>query len=176
MSGGAHGGVNVVGPYSEQAVEPLRDPALGEEIAKVAASYPTKQAALLPALHLVQRKYAWVSPESQAFVAKILGITPAHVQGAVSFYTLFRTRPMGRHHIQVCRTLSCALRGSEEILEHLQRRLGIGEGEVTPDGRFSLVAVECLGSCGTAPMFQVNDDYHENLTIEKVDEILERMK
>ena len=149
---------------------------LARRVDEAVARYPNKMAALLPALHLVQREFGWVPVEAQEWVARRLDLPAAHVHGCVSFYTLYRSKPAGRHHIQVCRTLSCALRGSEEILEHLQRRLGIGEGEVTPDGRFSLVAVECLGSCGTAPMFQVNDDYHENLTIEKVDEILERMK
>jgi NADH-quinone oxidoreductase subunit E len=148
---------------------------LSRKVDEVAARYPNRMAALLPALHLVQRQMGWVSLEAQAWVARKLGLPPAHVHGCVSFYTLFRTRPMGRHHIQVCRTLSCALRGGEEILGHLKRKLGLEEGEVTPDGRFSLVSVECLGSCGTAPMFQVNDDYHENLTIEKADALLEGM-
>jgi NADH-quinone oxidoreductase subunit E len=93
----------------------------------------------------------------------------------VTFYTLFRTKQMGRHHIQVCRTLSCSLAGNDEMLAYLQGKLGIGPGEVTPDGRFSLVLVECLGACGYAPMMQVNDDYHENLTQEKVDALLESM-
>ena len=166
---------NVVGPYAEDPVPPLEDPALAEEISAIAAGYPTKLAALLPALHKVQRKYGCVSPEAQAFIARLLEVTPAHVQGAVSFYTLFRTRPVGRHHIQVCRTLSCALAGNERVIGHLQDKLAIAPGQVTSDGRFSLVAVECLGACGYAPMFQINDDYHENLTLEKVDALLESL-
>src|SRR5262245_36788900 len=163
-------------PYAKEPVAPLEDPALAKEIAAVAALYPTKQAALLPALHMVQRKHGWISPAAEAFVARELGLHPSHVQGAVTFYTLFRTRPMGRHHIQICRTLSCALAGNEEMIAYLQKKLGIGPGEVTPDGRFSLVLVECLGACGYAPMFQVNDDYHEHLTQEKVDALLESME
>jgi NADH-quinone oxidoreductase subunit E len=97
------------------------------------------------------------------------------VHGAVTFYTMYKQRPMGRYHIQVCTTLSCMLRGSDELLEHLKRKLGISEGEVGADGRFSLVRVECLGSCGTAPMLQLNDDYHEDLTPEKVDRLLEEL-
>jgi NADH-quinone oxidoreductase subunit E len=85
---------------------------------------------------------------------------------------MYKQRPSGRHHIQLCTTLSCMLRGSDELLAHLERKLGIHEGETTPDGKFSLVRVECLGSCGTAPMFQLNDDFHENLTIDAVDRLL----
>jgi NADH-quinone oxidoreductase subunit E len=94
----------------------------------------------------------------------------------VTFYPLFKTRPMGRHHIQVCRTLSCALAGNEDLIAHLQERLRIEPGETTADKRFSLVLVECLGACGYAPMCQINDDYHEHLTIEKIDALLETMK
>ena len=167
---------NVVGPYSETPVTPLEDPQLAAEIAAIAAGYPTKQAALLPALHLVQRKYGHIAPEAQAFIARLLEVHPVHVQGAVTFYTLFRTKPVGRHHIQVCRTLSCAIGGNEQVIDHLQNKLGIKPGEVTPDGRFSLVLVECLGACGYAPMFQVNDDYHEHLTPAKIDALLETFK
>ena len=165
----------VEAPYSREPVAPLEDPDLAREIAAVAAGYPTKQAALLPALHLTQRKHGWISPAAEAFVARELGLMPSHVAGAVTFYTLYKTRPMGRHHIQVCRTLSCAISGNEEMIEYLKTKLGIQPGEVTADGRFSLVLVECLGACGYAPMFQVNDDYHEHLTQEKVDALLESM-
>jgi len=168
--------LNVIGPYSAEAVRPLEDHDLAIQIAKTAARYPTLQAALLPALHMVQRKYGFISPAAEAFVGRELGLHPSHVHGAVTFYTLFKTKPSGRWHIQVCRTLSCALAGNEQVIDHLERKLGIGPGETTPDGRFSLVLVECLGACGYAPMFQVNDDYHENLTIEKVDALLEGMK
>ena len=167
--------LHAIGPYTAAAVKPLEDAQLGEEIAQIAAGYPTKQAALLPALHRVQRKYGHISPEAEALVARLLDVTPAHVQGAVTLYTLFKTRPMGRHHIQVCRTLPCALAGNEGVIEHLEKKLSIRPGQVTPDGRFSLMLVECLGACGYAPMFQVNDDYHESLTIQKIDELLDRL-
>jgi NADH-quinone oxidoreductase subunit E len=173
---GKHEPLLTIGPYSAARVVPMEDAALAQEIAATAARYPTKQAALLPALHKVQAKYGHISAEAEAFVARELGLHPAHVHGAVTFYTLFRTRPMGRHHIQVCRTLSCAIGGNEMVIEHLEKKLGIKPGETTPDGRFSLVTVECLGACGYAPMFQVNDDYYENLTIEKIDALLESFK
>ncbi len=138
--------------------------------------YPVPQSALLAVLHLIQKERGYVADEDMEYAAAKVGVPVAHVAGVVSFYTMFRRKPAGRHHIQVCRTLSCQLRGSREILEHLRKRLGIGEGEVTPDGRFSLVTVECLGSCGTAPVMQVNDDYHENLTPERLDALLDSMK
>jgi len=143
------------------------------QVDRVVGRYPSPRAALLPVLWECQRRKGWIDPDSVAWVAKRLGTTAAHVHGAVTFYTMYKQRPMGRHHIQICTTLSCMLRGSDELLEHLKAKLGIGEGETTPDGKFSLVRVECLGSCGTAPMFQLNDDYHENLTIEHVDALLD---
>lgn len=138
--------------------------------------HPRAQSALLEVLHLIQEERGYIADEDMEYAAARVGVPPAHVAGVVSFYTMLRRKPAGRHHIQICRTLSCQLRGSREILEHLRKRLGIREGEVTPDGRFSLVTVECLGSCGTAPMIQVNDDYHENLTIERLDALLDSMK
>ncbi len=138
--------------------------------------HPRGRSALLEILHLIQEERGYIADEDMEYAARKVGVSPAHVAGVASFYTMLRRKPAGRHHIQVCRTLSCQLRGSRELLEHLKRRLGIGEGEVTPDGRFSLVTVECLGSCGTAPMMQVNDEYHENLTLERVDALLDSMK
>lgn len=149
---------------------------LARKVEEAAARYPSRMAAVLPALHLIQREFGWVPVEAQEWVAERLGVPAAHVHGCVSFYTLYRQKPVGRHHIQICRTLSCALRGAGEITAHLEKRLGIKPGETTADGRFSVVEVECLGSCGTAPMFQVNDDYHENLTTESVDRLLETMR
>jgi len=138
--------------------------------------YPEARSALLEVLHLIQKERGYIADEDMEYAAAKVGLPVARVAGVVSFYTMLRRKPVGRHHIQICRTLSCQLRGSREILEHLKKRLGIGEGEVTPDGRFSLVTVECLGSCGTAPMMQVNDDYHENLTLERLDALLDSMK
>ncbi len=137
------------------------------------ARYPQPKAALLPVLWEVQQAKGWVDGESEAWVANRLGVSPAHVHGAVTFYTMYKQKPSGKYHIQVCTTLSCMLRGSDELVDHIKSKYGIEEGETTPDGKFSLVRVECLGSCGTAPMFQLNDDYHEDLTLDKVDALLD---
>ena len=138
--------------------------------------YSRSESALLAVLHLIQEERGYLALEDQQWVARRMELPVAHVAGVVTFYTMFRTNPPGRHHLQVCRTLSCQIRGCRELLQHLEKKLGIREGGVTPDGRFSLVTVECLASCGTAPMMQVNDDYHENLTRERLDALLDSMK
>ncbi|HTV19157.1 MAG TPA: NAD(P)H-dependent oxidoreductase subunit E [Polyangiaceae bacterium] len=143
------------------------------ELADILARYPNKMAACIPALHLCQNANDnWVSPEVIQFVSERLELPAAHVQGVVTFYTLFNQHRPGKHQVWVCRTLSCALRGSDAILDHCQRRLGVGIGQTTADGKFTLRTAECLASCGTAPMMQVDKTYYENLTPEKVDEIL----
>jgi len=143
------------------------------ELAEILSRYPNKMAACIPALHLCQNANDnWVSPEVIQFVSERLELSAAHVKGVVTFYTLFNQHPPGKHQIWVCRTLSCALRGSDQILDHCQRRLGVGIGQTTADGKFTLRTAECLASCGTAPMMQVDKTYYENLTPEKVDEIL----
>ena len=131
---------------------------------------------MLPALWKVQEQEGSISLEAMAAVAKYLGVHVSRVYGVVTFYTMFHHEPIGRYHIQLCKTLSCALCGKGEILEHLKERLGIDVGETTEDGRFTLSQVECLGSCGTAPVMQVNDTLYENLTPEKVDEILKELE
>jgi NADH-quinone oxidoreductase E subunit len=138
----------------------------------IIARYPKKEAAMLPVLYLAQQEFGHIGPEAIDYVAKLMGQTPARVYGVVSFYTMFNMKPIGRHHIQVCRTLSCALRGSERVTALIKQKLGIEPGQTTPDRRFTLSEVECLASCGTAPMMQINDDYYESLTEEKIDEIL----
>jgi len=140
------------------------------------ARYPRKEAAMLPVLYLAQREFGHLGDEAIEYVARLMEQSPARVYGVVSFYTMYATKPIGRHHIQVCRTLSCALGGAEKITSFLRKTLGIECGETTADGRFTLSQVECLASCGTAPMMQVNDDYYENLTEEKVTEILQKLK
>ena len=129
----------------------------------------------MPTLWLAQEEFGWLSEEVLAHVAELLELPPAFVASVASFYTMYYRRPMGRHHVQVCTNLSCVLRGADEIVDCLRSRLGIGLGETTADQRFSLSEVECLGSCGTAPMMQVNDDYWENLTPERTLEIIERL-
>jgi NADH-quinone oxidoreductase subunit E len=144
------------------------------ELARILSRYPNKMAACIPALHLCQdANEGWVSPEVIAYVAGKLDLSTAHVKGVVTFYSLFNETPPGKHQVWVCRTLSCALRGSGKILEHCEKRLGIHVGETTKDGKVTLRTAECLASCGTAPMMQVDKTYHENLTPEAVDRILD---
>ena len=142
----------------------------------IVAKYPQPKAALLPVLWEVQKARGSIDLESEEWVASRLGVAASHVHGCVTFYTMYKQRPAGRHHVQVCTTLSCMLRGSDELVAHLEKRLGIPVGGTTSDGKFSLVRVECLGSCDTAPMFQLNDDYHENLTHDAVDRLLTGLK
>jgi NADH-quinone oxidoreductase E subunit len=138
--------------------------------------YPKKEAAMLPVLYLAQQEFGHLSADAIEYVAKLMDQSPARVHGVVSFYTMYNMKPIGRHHIQVCRTLPCALRGAEHVTDFIKNKLGIEVGQTTADGRFTLSEVECLASCGTAPMMQVNDDYYENLDEEKITEILESLK
>src|SRR5262245_55412651 len=144
-----------------------------DEIDRAVAQYPHKASAVLPVLHVIQREHGHVPPEAKGWVAQRLGMPPSKVEEVLSFYTMFHRAPVGRVHLQVCRSLSCWLRGEEEITAAIRRKLGIEPGGKTADGKFSLVQVECLGSCGTAPMLQANDDYHENLTPARVEELLD---
>ena len=137
--------------------------------------FPQRGSALLPALHLVQEEKGFVSDESMEYVAGKIGVSPAFVSGVVSFYTMFHRRPVGRHHIQLCRTLSCMLRGSRDLMRHLETRLGVPQGEVTADGRFSFQWVECLGACDTAPCAQINDEDVPNLDAQGLDALLDRL-
>ena len=143
---------------------------------EIIARYPKKEAAMLPVLYLAQQEFGYIGPEAIDYVAKLMGQTPARVYGVVSFYTMFHMKPIGRHHIQICRTLPCALRGAQTVTALIKQKLGIEPGQTTADGRFTLSEVECLASCGTAPMMQVNDDYYENLTEGKISEILDSLK
>ena len=147
------------------------------ELDEVRKRYPTNEASLLPALHIAQRAWGgWLPDEALAAVAAELGLPLSKVYGVVTFYDLYHQKPVGRHRIRVCTNLSCQLRGSEEIMETVQNELGVGEDEVTPDGRCSFIHFECLGSCDTAPMMMINDDYHENLTPNRVRTILKGLK
>ncbi len=156
-----------MGTLSEEALNRI------EEVRK---KYPTARSAVLPALYIAQEEEGYVTKDAMAEIARILDIPPIQVFESATFYTMFNKKPVGRHHIQVCTNLSCSLLGAEHIVEYISRKLCIGVGETTPDGRFTLTTVECLGSCGTAPMMQVNDRYHENLTEEKIDEILDGLE
>jgi len=146
------------------------------EIQQLKARYPHPNSALLPALALAQKEHGWLSPEVLEEVAEVMGLSPAQVGSVASFYTMFNRRPVGKYLIQVCTNVACSLLGAEHLVDHLKQKLGIGVGETTPDGRFTLLEVECLGSCGTAPVMQINDTYYENLTAEKVDQILAELR
>ena len=145
------------------------------ELDAILSRYPEKEAAILPALYLAQREFGYVSDEAIVYVAELLGVTPARIEGVATFYTMFNRKPVGKYHVQICRNISCSLLGAEHLIEHISKKLGIRPGETTPDGKFTLSRAECLGSCGTAPVMQVNDDYHENLTEEKIDALLDRL-
>ena len=142
---------------------------------KILARYPEPRAAIMPTLWLAQEQFGYISEEVTEYVADLCGVTPVYVTGMASFYTMYDRKPVGKYHIQVCANLSCCLVGSESIIDVISEKLGIGLGETTSDGLFTLSEVECLGSCGTAPMMQINDDYWEDLTIEKTVEILDRL-
>ena len=137
--------------------------------------YPDKKSAMLPVLHLAQDEFKVLSDEVIEYLSDIMGFSPAYIKGVVTFYKLFNTKPLGKYHIQLCTNISCSILGSEDILAYLKDRLGLDVGDVSSDGKFSLTTVECLGSCGTAPVMQINDTYYENLTKEKVDEILRKL-
>ena len=147
-----------------------------QKIEALKSRYETNQSALIPALHVAQADQGWLSPETQREVSEILGLSEQSVRGVVSFYTMFHQRPVGKYLVQVCRNLSCCLLGGQRLTKQISDRLGIAEGETTKDGRFTLVTVECLGSCGTAPVIMVNDAYHENVTPEEVDRLLTELK
>jgi len=134
--------------------------------------YPTRMAALLPTLWLAMLQNGYLTDEILEYVAGRLELSPVHVFAVAEFYTMFRTEPMGKYHIQLCRNLSCTFRGSEDLLARLAEEHGIFPGETTDDGVFSLELVECLGSCATAPVMRINDVYCENLTIDKLDQII----
>jgi NADH-quinone oxidoreductase subunit E len=148
-------------------------------IEKIKSRYPEgkHKSALLPVLHLAQAEFdGWLSPAAMDEVAKALDIKPIEVYEVASFYTMFNLQPVGKCLIEVCRTSSCWLRGANEIVEHIEKKLNIKDGETTADGMFTLKTVECLGSCGTAPMMMIGAQFHENLTYEKVDTILDSCK
>ena len=145
-----------------------------QELEKITSRYEDKRAALLPVLHFVQEKEGLISPESEKEIAQYLDIPVVHVHDVVSFYHLFHQTRKGKCHFSVCQTTSCALLGGEEIIEHLKKRLGIKSGETTPDGKFSLSVVECLGACEIAPMMQFNKEYKGFLNKKKVDELIDK--
>jgi NADH dehydrogenase (ubiquinone) flavoprotein 2 len=147
------------------------------ELEKLFPRYPTKAACLLPALWIVQRLRGWISEPAMAEVAGVLGLTPAYVKGVVTFYTMYHTHPVGRHFIQVCTTSPCGLCGAEDALRALLEATGCRElGATSPDGRFTVIEVECLGACGFPTPVMVDDDFIESVTPERVSDILKRYR
>ena len=142
------------------------------EFDKLVARYPEKRAALLPALHLAQKEFGHITPEVEEYVAGLFELTPAKVREVVTFYTLYHTKEPGRHVVQVCRTISCHLNGSAELIDYLKEKLGAANGETTEDGKFTLQVVECLGACEFAPVMQVGENYYGPLTKAGIDEAL----
>jgi NADH-quinone oxidoreductase E subunit len=145
------------------------------EVAEAVSHYPVKRSAVLPLLWIAQRTWGWIPPAALRLVADTLELPGPDVFGVATFYTMFNLAPVGRHHLQVCMTLSCSLMGADRLFKHLEHKLGVGHGQTTPDGRFTLRRVECLAACGGGPCMQVNLDYHENLDEKKVDALLEKL-
>lgn len=146
------------------------------EVRRLQALYPERQAALLPVLRMAQETFGFVSPEAEVYVAELFEMSPAHVHEVVTFYTLFFQQPVGRHVISVCHNLSCSLRGAEDVVAYLQERLGVSAGETTPDGRVTLLRVECLCACEAAPMMQVDEEYVGPLDRGAIDRVLEGLR
>ena len=145
-----------------------------KEIEEITAKYPNSRAALLPALYVAQRDFGWLSPEAYEAVAELLNVPKATARGVGTFYAMYKNKPMGRHLIQLCTNVSCMILGAERLVDLLKNTYGIEPGGMSPDGRFSLVIMECIGACGTAPAMLVNEDFFENLTEQNLQEILQR--
>lgn len=146
------------------------------QVEKIKAKYPTEQSALMGVLWLAQKKFGWISDEVMAYIADLLHLPPSQVEGVVRFYTMYFKKPMGKYHIQVCTNVSCMLRGGENIWDYFSNKLQIGHMEVTPDMKYSLEEVECMGACGGAPMIAINEDYYENITIDRIEQILKSIE
>lgn len=147
-----------------------------KRIEELKTHYPNPRPVVLAALWMWQDEHGWISQEGMREVARLVGMPPHEVYGIVTFYTMYNSKPVGRHKLEVCTNVSCMLRNSDKIVQHIEKRLGIKIGETTPDKRFTLVEAECLGACGYAPMLQCGDEYHENLDEEKVDRLLGELK
>jgi NADH-quinone oxidoreductase E subunit len=147
-----------------------------KRIENIKKHYPEQKAAIMPLLWMAQKKFGWISVDVEKYIAEILELSIAHVHGVASFYTMYFKKPMGKYHIQICTNVSCMLLGGEEIFKHVSEKLGIGHLETTPDGKFSLEEVECMGACGGGPMIAINEDYHEKVDIKKVDELLDSLE
>jgi len=151
-------------------------PEVEAEMERHLAKYPVKRSAILPLMFIVQRERGYLDPPGVAYLADRLGVRVTDIWEVATFYTMINTQPVGKYHLQICKTLSCKIMGEPQITERACQQLGIQPGETTPDGLFSVSLVECLGSCGTAPMMQIGFDFHENLTTQQVDELIVRCR
>jgi len=147
-----------------------------EKFKHLAAIYPHKRSALIPMLLLAQKEQGYIKAETIEYVGEYLDLDPSEVDSILSFYTLLRRHPVGKYHIMICTNLACLLQGSDEIEACVKRTLGVGLGEVTPDGLFSAIEFECLGSCTTAPVMQINGEFYENLDVKKTESIIDEFR
>lgn len=147
-----------------------------KKVEEIRSHYPTNLAAVMGVLHMYQDKFGYVAEEGISYVAKLIDVPEEHVLGVATFYEMYHQHPTGKHKLQVCTNVSCMLCNSDMVLKTIKDRIGIGIGEMTEDGMFSVHEVECLGSCGTAPVVSVNKQYHENLTPEKINELIDTLK
>ncbi len=147
-----------------------------QTIENLKTRYLKPDSVILEVLYLLQEKYGYITREGMKYAADLLGITEEHVLGVVTFYSMFNTQPVGKYHLQVCTNVSCMLKGAYSLLKKIESELNIKKGETTPDGLFTISEVECLGSCGTAPVIQINEDYYEDLNEEKVTQIIKELK
>ena len=148
-----------------------------KQVTEIKTRYPESKAVLLPVLWMVQEKQGWISQEAMQYVGDLLNISYEHILGVVTFYTMFNSKPKGKYHLQICTNVSCMLRGGYELFNFVSGKLGIKNNETSGDSMFTIEEVECLGSCGTAPMMQVNNkEYYENLTSKKMEDIINNFK
>ena len=155
----------------------LKLPAASREfVQKELKRYETRESALIPCLYEAQKVFGWISPEVIDVLAKEMDIPPSRVNEVAQFYTMFNKKPVGKYHIQVCTNISCCMVGARETMDQICQKLGVKPGEVSKDGKYTVEGVECLGSCGSGPMAQINDDYFENLSPENLDQVLKGLK
>ena len=150
--------------------------AVKDRMRAICARYPDRRSGMLSCLHIAQETEGYVTPEGIQAVAGVIGCKVDEVESIVTFYAMYFTQPVGKHIVKVCTSISCYLRGCDELMAHLEQRLGVKRGETTPDGEFTLLPIECLAACGMAPVMQVNNEFVENVTTEKADALIERLK
>lgn len=165
MSGGERG---EAAPSLSEAAE--------SRLKQIVSRYPNSKSAVMPALYIAQEELGWINDSAIRWVSDRLSLPLAHVIEVATFYTMYYKKPVGRYHIQICRTLSCMICGAKDLTVHVKQRLGVRAGEVTADGMWSFEEVECLGSCGTAPMVEINDVFFENLTPASLNALMDRIE